>query len=352
MTITRHILPVILTLIIINAYSQVPSSCNVPAELQISYDADVPFLAIQRIIQIGSPYADSINISQIYQDSIWEGLAAIYNATSIPESDSVFNIYCIHQYMGYPHKFPNVINVYVDTTYSWTQQWQNLQIITGYSQLDSLLANYGFDTVIYFSSNFKRATLTTNQKINLGAIADSLMTFNGITSAFSYINGDGNEIKYSTNGSNKEFEFYLSYGDCPSGCIAHYIWKFIVFPDCSVLFNGVQTLGSTPEPFPVPVNCNLSSDTVTSQAVINYPENQIKIYPNPFNNSTLIEFENRKNQKYTLTLYNSIGQIVKQIDNITTGQIRIERDNLSNGLYFFQLRTDSEIIGNRKFIIE
>jgi len=94
-------------------------------------------------------------------------------------------------------------------------------------------------------------------------------------------------------------------------------------------------------------------DTVTAlfESVI---ENNYKIiiYPNPFNNSTLIEFENRKNQKYTLTLYNSIGQIVKQIDNITTGQIRIERDNLTNGLYFFQLRTDSEIVGNRKFIIE
>lgn len=85
-----------------------------------------------------------------------------------------------------------------------------------------------------------------------------------------------------------------------------------------------------------------------------YPFQKINIdlYPNPFNAYTLIEFENHKKEKHTLTLYNSLGQLVRQIDNITTGQIRIERNNLTNGLYFFQLRTDSEIIGNRKFIIE
>ena len=81
-------------------------------------------------------------------------------------------------------------------------------------------------------------------------------------------------------------------------------------------------------------------------------KNQIKIHPNPFSTHTLIEFGNYKKEKYTLALYNSLGQLVRQIDNISNGQIRIERDNLTSGLYFFQLRTDSEIIGNGKFIIE
>ena len=61
---------------------------------------------------------------------------------------------------------------------AWTQQWQNLQITTGYSQLDNLLSAYGFDTVAFFSSYFMRATLITNQKLNLDALADSLIKFN------------------------------------------------------------------------------------------------------------------------------------------------------------------------------
>ncbi len=88
------------------------------------------------------------------------------------------------------------------------------------------------------------------------------------------------------------------------------------------------------------------NEPVTTQQVT------LQFYPNPFRTYFTLEFRHRKNEKYILNLYNSLGQLVRQIDNITTGQIRIERGNLTNGLHFFQLRTDSEIIGHRKFIIE
>jgi len=80
-------------------------------------------------------------------------------------------------------------------------------------------------------------------------------------------------------------------------------------------------------------------------------QDNIKIFPNPFSASTTIEFANKKNEKYSLLIYNTTGQLVRKIDNISNGKIRIERDNLTNGLYFFQLRTDSEIIGKGKVII-
>jgi len=79
---------------------------------------------------------------------------------------------------------------------------------------------------------------------------------------------------------------------------------------------------------------------------------RVVFYPNPFNVYTTIEFENSKKEKYTLTIYNSIGQLERQISNISNGQTRIERKSLANGLYIFQLRTDNEIIGNRKLIIK
>ena len=81
-------------------------------------------------------------------------------------------------------------------------------------------------------------------------------------------------------------------------------------------------------------------------------ESKVRIVPNPFDQTAIIEFENEKNEKSILTLYNAAGQILRQIDNISGGKIRIERGNLMNGLYFFQLRTDSEIIGKGKVIIE
>ncbi|MFH1320610.1 MAG: hypothetical protein ABII90_08155 [Bacteroidota bacterium] len=81
-------------------------------------------------------------------------------------------------------------------------------------------------------------------------------------------------------------------------------------------------------------------------------ERRIKITPNPFINSTIIEFENKKGEKYILILYKSIGQVVKRIDNIVTGKIIIARDNLISGLYFFQLYNDTEIVGHGKLIAE
>ena len=78
----------------------------------------------------------------------------------------------------------------------------------------------------------------------------------------------------------------------------------------------------------------------------------LNVYPNPFNTYTLIEFENYKKEKYILTLYNSTGQLVRQIDNINQGRVKIEKKNLTSGLYFFQLRNDVEIVGTGKIIIE
>ncbi len=78
----------------------------------------------------------------------------------------------------------------------------------------------------------------------------------------------------------------------------------------------------------------------------------IRVYPNPTINSSTLEFDNSKGEKYVLTLYNNIGQLVRRIDNITTGKIRLERMNLTSGMYFFLLRKDAGMIGNGKLIIE
>lgn len=76
------------------------------------------------------------------------------------------------------------------------------------------------------------------------------------------------------------------------------------------------------------------------------------IYPNPFSQYAKLEFENLKNENNNLLIYNSFGQLVRSIDNIITGQVQIERGELTIGLYLFQLRTDKEIITSGKFIIE
>jgi len=77
----------------------------------------------------------------------------------------------------------------------------------------------------------------------------------------------------------------------------------------------------------------------------------VKIYPNPARQHTTLEFDNLKNENCTLTLYNSYGKFVRTISDITTDKIEIQRQNLADGLYFFQLRTDQQVIRSGKFIL-
>jgi predicted outer membrane repeat protein len=81
-----------------------------------------------------------------------------------------------------------------------------------------------------------------------------------------------------------------------------------------------------------------------------YLQNQIIIYPNPFNNSATIQLIT--NVKYSeLNLYNMSGQKIKTINDISGDQIKIERENLSSGFYFYELKQDKKIISTGKLII-
>jgi len=87
---------------------------------------------------------------------------------------------------------------------------------------------------------------------------------------------------------------------------------------------------------------------------INIPlqQNDVLIYPNPFSHSATIEFKNEKKEKYTLTIYHPNGQLVRKIDNITNGTVKIEKENLKSGLYFYQLMNNSKRVGAGKIIVE
>lgn len=71
--------------------------------------------------------------------------------------------------------------------------------------------------------------------------------------------------------------------------------------------------------------------------------------PNPFNDQTTLSFPS-VSDKTTFTLYNTNGQLVKTIDNITGRQLTIHRDNLATGLYYFMLRTKDNIIATGKLM--
>ena len=65
-------------------------------------------------------------------------------------------------------------------------------------------------------------------------------------------------------------------------------------------------------------------------------------YPNPFNPSTTITFSIPKSEEVTLTIYNSLGQIVETVidgDNLSAGKYRVDfsGENLTSGIYYYTI---------------
>lgn len=98
------------------------------------------------------------------------------------------------------------------------------------------------------------------------------------------------------------------------------------------------------------VDCGADEYYATTGLIENTSTNQYALYPNPFSTQTTLQSENLFKDA-TLTVYNSFGQQVKQIKNISSQTILLNRENISSGLYFIQLTQGNKIIMNDKLII-
>lgn len=80
------------------------------------------------------------------------------------------------------------------------------------------------------------------------------------------------------------------------------------------------------------------------------PITTIRFSPNPFKTELTINSDvNLEN--VTLKLYNSLGQIVKNIQNINGNQLVIDRDNLTSGLYFIELFQNDKVVLTTKIVV-
>lgn len=96
-------------------------------------------------------------------------------------------------------------------------------------------------------------------------------------------------------------------------------------------------------------NAGCSIPTSIAENPMNYT---VQIYPNPFTNSAILQFNNPKKESCILILYDLHGRIVRTISNITTDKVEIERQNLPSGFYFVQLSTNKQTIANGKLTME
>jgi len=79
---------------------------------------------------------------------------------------------------------------------------------------------------------------------------------------------------------------------------------------------------------------------------------QIVAYPNPFTAFTTIVLEDPLNREFSFALLNSNGQMIRSIDHVTSGEVRLERAHLAHGLYFFQITSNAQLVATGKLVVQ
>jgi len=92
------------------------------------------------------------------------------------------------------------------------------------------------------------------------------------------------------------------------------------------------------------------SSTLNTVAENLSPTPALSISPNPFSTEAIL-YSGIPLHEATLMVYNSFGQKVKQIENISGYTFVLSRNNLAGGLYFVRLINDRNLISTKKILI-
>lgn len=92
------------------------------------------------------------------------------------------------------------------------------------------------------------------------------------------------------------------------------------------------------------------SELTSNIEVISQANGNLKIFPNPFHDLTTLKNTIPLNNA-TLTLYNTFGQPVKQINNISGQTFTLSCDNMPIGLYFLRLTENNKTLMTEKIVI-
>ena len=205
-------------------------------------------------------------------------------------------------------------------SYLWSSNGQTTSTATG---LSAAIYNV---TVTEASGCTKSATVAITQP-------QTVVASMNITNSTSCSANDGS-ISSSVSGGTQPYSYVWSNSATTSAI--------------SGLAQGTYTLTVTDfngctKTFTATVSC---PNSVSQQS----SKNEFTISPNPFSFQTTLQTTVFLNNA-TLTVYNSLGKAVKQIDNLAGPTAIFQRDNLPSGLYFVRLTQEGKPFSVNKLVI-
>ena len=96
----------------------------------------------------------------------------------------------------------------------------------------------------------------------------------------------------------------------------------------------------------------LSLSTVSTNDITSL-ENALSVYPNPFSDNTTISINKSIQLKNAeMVVYNVIGKEMARISDIQSHEFKLEKNNLSTGMYLYKLINNGQEIATGKLIIK
>ena len=85
---------------------------------------------------------------------------------------------------------------------------------------------------------------------------------------------------------------------------------------------------------------------------LNSKNESLSCYPNPFEKETLIKLNTTERVNlWQLNVYSEEGKLVRTEKIANSNELLFDKNNLCQGIYFYQALKDKEILGIGKFII-
>jgi len=79
---------------------------------------------------------------------------------------------------------------------------------------------------------------------------------------------------------------------------------------------------------------------------------EASVYPNPVSSFATVNFEYRAGQVFTFKVYNLAGMLVREVNNITTGEFNFNRGNLESGIYIYDLSNEIGVTLSGKLMMK
>jgi hypothetical protein len=82
-------------------------------------------------------------------------------------------------------------------------------------------------------------------------------------------------------------------------------------------------------------------------------QNMVSVYPNPFNENATISIDKTVQLKNAeMHLYNVLGEEISSMSSIQTHEFKIQKNSISEGVYFYKIINNAMVIGTGKLIIK